>query len=249
MAVEYYLISLYSTFSYVFLRLFGLFISMPLIGSGILPLRIRVVLTMILTLMLMHVVPTMHFDTFSQMVVQSVVSFFTGIILGLIMQIPFQAFITGGQIMAYQMGLGFAMIVDPVTGVNTPSVSQFFFLLMAFTFLFLDIHLSLIQVVVTSFESNYIDLLFEPENIKILTKHFAQIFDFGLQLALTTVIMMLITNIALALMTKAAPSINIFSIGFPLMILTGILILYLSFFTASPLAVEILDKTLGLIEV
>ena len=249
MVIETYLITLYSTITHIFVRIFGLFISMPLMSTGIMPLRIRIVLTMLLSIMLLYIVPPVHFDTFLEMVIQSVFSFFTGVVIGLVMQIPFQAFITGGQIMAYQMGLGFAMVVDPVTGVNIPSVSQFFYILMTFTFLFLDVHLSLIRIIVQSFEGNYVTYLFEPGNIKVLTLHFAEVFSFGLQIALTTVIMMLITNIALALMTKAAPSINIFSIGFPLMILTGIAILYLSFFSSSPLAVEILEKTINLIEV
>lgn len=249
MAIETYLVTLYSTMVYTFVRIFGLFISMPLIGSGILPFRIRIVLTLVLSLMLLYVLPPIHFDTFFEMVIQSVFSFFTGIVIGFVMQVPFQAFITGGQIMAYQMGLGFALIVDPVTGVNIPSVSQFFYILMTFTFLFLDVHLSLIEIIVKTFQSEYLIYLFEPANIKVLTLHFAEIFAFGLQIALTTVIMMLITNIALALMTKAAPSINIFSIGFPLMILSGIAILSISFFSSSPLAVEILEKTIRLIEV
>lgn len=237
----------YSTFIFIFTRFFALFISMPLIGSSLVPLRLKIIYSMLLSLTFIGLVPVVHYQHFSHLVLALAQSFFTGIVLGLVMQIPFQAFVTGGQIMAYQMGLGFAMIVDPISGINTPSVSQFYFLLIAFTFFIADMHLSLIRIVIESFEINYVNLFLDPENIALLSRHFSLIFTFGLQIALTIVFSMLITNIALALMTKAAPAINIFSIGFPLMIITGIALIYMTFFTLSPQAMEILDTTLGLL--
>ena len=249
MPIEQYLMTFYSTFLDIFTRLFGLFIAMPLIGAGLLPLRVRMTLALVMSLMLVSSLPSVSYQNFPEMFISVISSFFTGVTLGLIMQIPFQAFITGGQIMAYQMGLGFAMVVDPITGVNTPSLSQFYFLLMAFTFLHFDIHLALMRLIIESFEVHYAQALFDPQNMKTLARHFAEIFDFGLQIALSTVFVMLITNMALALMTKAAPAINIFSIGFPLMIVTGVALTYLTFFSIAPQAVDILDKTLELIEI
>ena len=126
------------------------------------------------------------------------------------------------------MGLGFASFFDPMTQGRNSAISQFLVLTATLLFLALNAHLAMLSALVESFSTIPIasDLKsgFSMYRLVIWGE---QIFITGLKLSLPIVAALLITNIALGILTRAAPQLNIFGIGFPITIGVGFLMLTL----------------------
>ena len=127
------------------------------------------------------------------------------------------------------MGLGFAQITDPVNGVTVPIVSQFLTIVATLLFLAFNGHLALINIVFNSFIFLPIGNAFnQPEALWNVVAWASNMFSGALMAAIPAVTALLITNTALALMTRAAPQLNIFSVGFPITILLGLTVIALT---------------------
>jgi flagellar biosynthetic protein FliR len=126
------------------------------------------------------------------------------------------------------MGLGFASMVDPTNGVNVPVVSQFFIIIGTLLFLALGGHLMLIQLVVSSFESLPISATgVGRADFWSLISWGSQMFVGALWVAIPALISMLVITLSMGVMTRAAPQLNIFSVGFPVTMFMGFIILLL----------------------
>jgi flagellar biosynthesis protein FliR len=145
------------------------------------------------------------------------------------LRVVFGAFVHAGQIIAMQMGLGFASMVDPLNGVQVPVVSQFYVVLVTLMFLALDGHLALIEVLADSFRVMPI----APTGLALsgiwdLLGWASRMFAGALQIALPAVASLLLVNIAFGVMTRAAPQLNIFAIGFPISMILGFVVLLIT---------------------
>lgn len=152
-----------------------------------------------------------------------------GVALGLSIHIVFQAFVIAGQITAMQMGLGFASMNDPQNGVSVPVVGQFYLMIVTLLYLSLNGHLYAIQTIVQSFDVfplYQLNLLHLP--VKDVIDASSWLFLGGVKIALPAIAALLIVNLSIGVMTKAAPQLNIFSIGFPLTMILGMIILWFS---------------------
>ena len=151
-----------------------------------------------------------------------------GALLGLSLQLFFQAFVVAGQIVAIQMGMGFASMVDPANGVNVAVIGQFFTMLVTLLFLSMNGHLVVFEVLTESFTTL-------PVGGGLLSHHYWEIANklgwvlgAALLLVLPAITALLVVNIAFGVMTRAAPQLNIFAIGFPLTLVLGMVILWIS---------------------
>ena len=154
-----------------------------------------------------------------------------GISLGFLSNMVLNTFVLAGQIVALQTGLGFASIVDPVNGISVPAVGQFYLILATLLFWSLDGHLSMIRVVVMSFEAFPIgEAWFAPEQFRDIAHWAGWMFISAVTISLAPIVSLLIVNLAFGVMTKAAPQLNIFSIGFAIAQIMGLLIIWLTLF-------------------
>jgi flagellar biosynthetic protein FliR len=152
-----------------------------------------------------------------------------GVAMGFILQMVFGALVVGGQAIATSMGLGFAATIDPQNGVQVPVISQFFLILATLVFLALNGHLVLIETIVESFYLWPIGSGPLPENLAMHTVTWiAEVFKGALLIALPAVAAILLVNLAFGVMTRAAPQINIFAVGFPITIIAGFIMIMLS---------------------
>lgn len=204
--------------------------SVPVIGTMMVPVRIRLALAIALTIVIAPLAPRGPvidplslagvLVTFQQIVI--------GVAMGLALHFVFNAFVFAGEIIAMQMGLGFASMVDPQNGVSVPVVSQFYVILVTLVFLALDGHLALIELLADSFHTIPIG----PAGLALppmwdLVLRAGQVFAGALAVALPAVAALLVVNIAFGVMTRAAPQLNVFALGFPLTLLLGfVLILF-----------------------
>lgn len=226
-------------------RVSGMFLSMPLLGAKYVPALIKLGLVISISIAVSSAanVP-LTFELFSiQGILAVVTQFLIGLLMGFVFQLIMQSFVIAGQLIAMEMGLGFASMVDPNNGVNVPIVSQLYILLFSLLFLSVDGHLYLIEMLEASF--THFPVTASPLDLLGLDKLPALgsiMFSNSLKIALPALICLLIINLALGVMTKSAPQLNIFSIGFPITMLFGLVIIWLSILYVLPLFDDIVRE-------
>jgi len=146
-----------------------------------------------------------------------------------IVQLVFAAVVFAGQGVALSMGLGFASMVDPQNGQQVPVVAQLYVITSTLIFLGLDGHLLLIKMLLDSFTSLPIGIDgITKTDIWAVIAWSSRMFAGGLLLAMPVIVSLLLVNIGFGVATRAAPQLNIFSVGFPVTLMLGILLIWLT---------------------
>ena len=212
------------------MRIGAMLVAMPVIGTRLVSTRAKVVLTFLLSVMVLPLLPEVpQVEALSlQGMFISIQQVLIGVSLGFTLQLVFGALMIAGESIAMSMGLGFASMVDPANGVNVPVVSQLFIIMGTLIFLALGGHLMLIQLLVSSFESMPIatDGL-ERDSFWAIMSWGSQMFIGAIWVAIPALISMLVITLSMGVMTRAAPQLNIFSVGFPVTMFMGFIILML----------------------
>ena len=220
-----------SEFILPFTRVAALFSVAPVFSSPFLQLRIKVAIASILTIFIIPLLkPTHSVELFSSSgFIQIGVQLLIGLLMGFILRLVFSALTIAGENIAVTMGLGFAQITDPVNGVTVPIVSQFLSISATLLFLAFDGHLALINMLFDSF--TYIPVGYTFDYQVALWDVIAwgtNMFSGALMVAIPAITALLIANSSLALMTRAAPQLNVFSVGFPITIMLGLTVIALT---------------------
>jgi flagellar biosynthetic protein FliR len=170
-----------------------------------------------------------------------------GAAMGLTLQVVFNALVVGGQIIGASMGLGFASVVDPQNGIQVPVVSQLYFILGALIFLSLDGHLTMVELVARSFATLPVDGRgLEPRHFEGLSLWGGLLFGEGMRLALPVVLVVLLTNLALGVATRAAPQLNVFALGFSITLMLGLTAMLVSLGNLGPLFTDMLARAFAM---
>ena len=152
-----------------------------------------------------------------------------GAIMGFVVQLAFNALVFGGQVMAYSMGLGFAHMMDPTNGVQVPVVSQYWLILAMLAFLLGNGHLLLLGSVAQSFHILPVAVDgITRAGLWALLEWSSRLFAAGLLMALPVVMALLLVNIGMGVVSRAAPQLNIFAIGFPITLLMGFIVIWIT---------------------
>jgi flagellar biosynthetic protein FliR len=123
------------------------------------------------------------------------------------------------------MGLSFAFNMDPMHGTQVPVLGQFYSMLVMLTFLALDGHLRLIEVLVDGFRTMPVGTSgLGTDGIWSIITWGSQLFTGALSIALPGVTALLIVNVAFGVMSRAAPQLNLFAVGFPITLVFGLVI-------------------------
>jgi len=148
-----------------------------------------------------------------------------GTVMGMILQIVNGALVVGGQAVSGAMGLGMANMVDPNMG-NVPVISQFFIICSTLIFMGMGGHVLVISLLLESFKTLPIGQMLAPDMLMaVLLQWSTMMFLGALLLALPIMVSLLFVNIGVGVITRAAPALNIFAVGFPAMILVGMVLL------------------------
>ena len=210
-----------------FVRIGSCFMVAPAFGAIFVPARIRIVLAGAITLIIAPLIPTpagiTPFSAAGMIVtIQQVI---IGIALGFSLQLLFDAVTLGGQLLANSMGLSFAFNTDPMHGVETPVLGQLYTLLVMLTFLALNGHLALIELLVDGFRTLPVGTTgLGQEGVWSVIEWGSQLFSGSLAVALPGVTALLIVNVAFGVMSRAAPQLNLFAVGFPISLVFGLTI-------------------------
>lgn len=223
------LIAYLATFFWPFMRISAMFISIPVFSVKTVPARLKVMLSLLITFVMLPVLPAMPtVDLFSsQGLMISLQQLLIGISTGFILQMVFSILLFAGQGIAYSMGLGFASMVDPATGIQTPVIAQLFVIGSSLLFLAVDGHLLVIEMLAQSFVTLPVDERLDMADLWRMIVWSSQIFASGLLLAVPVMATLLFVNISFGIASKAAPQLQLFGVGFPITIMLGMLLIWI----------------------
>jgi flagellar biosynthetic protein FliR len=209
----------------------------PVFGARTIPMRVKLVLSLLLTLVVAPLLPAPPaVDPLSgEAVLITLNQILIGSAMGLALQLVFSMFVVGGQIIAFQMGLGFAAMVDPNSGTSVPVVGQFYVIVLTLLFLALDGHLVFIDILVDSFRTMPIGVDgLTRDGFWTLAMWGGQMYAGAVQIALPAIAALLVINLTFGVVTRSAPQFNIFSIGFPVTMIAGFFIMLATLATLLP---------------
>jgi len=211
-------------------RILGLVIAAPVFGNAAVPVSQKVVIGLLLATIIAPAIPAVPaVDPMSLagllILIQEML---IGLAMGFSMRVVFAAIEFAGEVSSMTMGLGFATFFDPGSAGRTSAISQLLSLVATMAFLAVNAHLVLISALAESFFTLPISATPMALGAPLeMAKWGSRIFSAGLQLSLPIIAALLITNVALGILTRAAPQLNLFGIGFPITLGVGFLALSL----------------------
>lgn len=218
-------------FLWPFIRISAAVMVMPVLGGSFTPAKVKILLAVALTLAIAPLLPPTPPLTLlsTEGLLRLLQEMLTGLAIGFVIQLVFDAIALGGQVISMTMGLGFAVFIDRQNGVNIPVLGQFFMMLGMLVFLSLDGHLAVIELLASSF-------LWLPltgsglgtADLAGLLEWSSQVFLIAARIALPAVTALMIVNLSFGVMSRAAPTLNLFAIGFPAAMLLGFTVIFLS---------------------
>jgi flagellar biosynthetic protein FliR len=210
------------------LRVGGFVLAAPMASETVIPRRIKIVMSLALAFLMAPLVQTpAALSIFSGAgLLAAAQELLIGVAIGMVVQLTFEALIFAGQTISMTMGLGFATLVDPQRGANTTVLGQMFMIFGILIYLSVNGHLVLLGALAESFQTLPVGAAHIDENFLLSVVMWgAHVFESGLLIALPAVIALVIVNLALGVVTRAAPQLNLFGIGFTITLLCGFFVL------------------------
>ena len=229
-------------------RVAGLLMTMPIIGSAMVPAQFRLLLALVITFLIAPLLPAMPVveplsaDSLRITLQQILI----GGMGGLLLHVYLAIFAMAGQMVSLQMGLGMAMMYDPVNGVSIPIIAQIYQVMATLMFLAVDGHLVVINVLANSFTAIPIAPVTSTTlDLHTLTLQVSWALGAAILIALPAITTMLLVNIAFGVMNRAAPQLNVFSLGFPMSMMAGLVVLAVSVSGLPGLFTELTNQALS----
>ncbi|TWI64585.1 flagellar biosynthetic protein FliR [Pseudoduganella lurida] len=228
-----------ASFLWPLTRVLGLIAASPVFGNARVPRTARLAFGVVVSIAIAPLVPAIPAadpSSYEGLLILAK-ELITGVMMGFALRIVFAAVEMAGEISSLTMGLGFASFFDPMSQGRSSAISQFLTWIATLTLLVANVHLLLLEALAESFVTLPISAkLFNGSGFWDVALWGARIFSAGVQLALPVVAALLITNVALGILTRAAPQLNLFGIGFPITLSAGFLVLMIALpYLATPL--------------
>ncbi len=241
----------------VIFRIGGLMIFGPLLSSVIIPMRVKLFLSLVVGLAVYPTVSTqVSVDIPIVLDLWSIAPLvFTelliGAAIGFMATLPLVSVQVGGLMMGQQMGLGFAQLFNPAAGVNENIIGQILFLMTMAGFVLIGGLESLILAVLNSFEHvppPALGMLSADLNmLSLIVGLLAAAFELALRVAAPLLALIFLQTIAMGFIAKTVPQINILSLGFPLRILSGLMVIVVGLVVIDEVVMELIDSTFTVI--
>ncbi|SAK42385.1 flagellar biosynthetic protein [Caballeronia arationis] len=241
-----------TSFLWPFVRILALIATAPVLSHLATPMRVKIGLAGFIALIVAPTLEAMpQVTVFSADGVWIIINqFLIGAALGMTMQIAFAAIDAAGEFIGQQMGLGFASLYDPRAGGNAVVISRYLNTIATLAFLLFDGHLQMMSALVNSFQSvpigaNVLGAAVHAQGWRTVASYGSSVFSTGLLLSLPVVAALLISNLALGILNRAAPQIGIFQVGFPVTMLVGLLLIQLMIPNLIPFFQRVFESGIG----
>jgi flagellar biosynthetic protein FliR len=219
-------------FLLIFTRVSGIFTTAPIFGSRNLPVYVKAGLSLIIAYILMPIVysPSAAIpDQLLRYVFVVASEFLLGLILGWVCSLIFSAVQMAGQLLDMQIGFGIVNVIDPQFGQQVPLVGNFKYILALLIFLVTNGHHVFLSALFNSFK--YVPVtgvIFHASLSELIVDMVFIIFITALKISLPVLVAILLTDVALGILAKTMPQMNIFVVGVPGKIFVGLFILALA---------------------
>ncbi|MEQ1836847.1 MAG: flagellar biosynthetic protein FliR [Candidatus Nitrotoga sp.] len=228
-------------------RILAMIASSPILGNKQVPTRVKIGLSVLLAIIIAPTIgeiPPVAVGSPQGLLIM-VQQIIIGVTMGFTMRLIFTAVEMAGELAGLQMGLGFASFYDPINATHSATIAQLLGILASLAFLAINGHLYLLSALATSFQTLPIGTMMSDKGIHGVVSWGASIFTYALQISLPILAALLITNIALGILTRASPQLNLFAVGFPITLAIGFFMLALSMPHFIPLLDRLVQEGLG----
>lgn len=231
-----------------FVRVLALFMTAPILHDQAVPARVKIAFSLLVSLLVAPLLPAEQHVPISSphaplVLAQQVL---IGATIGFAVRLVFAALELAGDVIGLQMGLSFAGFISPGTGEQTPIVGSFLGMVATLIFFAINGHLLLVAAVTESFHSLPVTEGPGPQiNVAAMVAAGGEVFRIGLHVALPVLATMLILNLALGVLARVAPQLNVFAIGFPATLLVGIIALMFALPTMGPVLQQVLAQSVS----
>lgn len=209
-----------------FLRVLAVFTAAPIFSSRAFPVRARIALALLVAVAAQASLPAQPVIRLDGAQAWGVAAqqVLVGLAIGFVVRLVFSAFELAGEVVGFQMGLNFAAFFDPAMGSQASATSRFFSYMASWMFVALNGHLLVLMAVVRSFDAFALDQsLLQALSLMKLYSLGAELFASALWIALPMVGMLMFINLALGIVSRVAPQMNIFVLGFPITLSVGLI--------------------------
>ncbi len=230
-----------------FTRIAAMLTIAPIFGARIVPLRVRLIVALLLTWVVLPLIPKVPpvdpLSAASALITAQ--QLLIGLAIGFSLQLVLATLVIAGQTIAMGMGLGFAQMVDPQNGVSVPVIGQYYLVVATLLFLSLNGHLALLRVLVDSFHSLPIGVdSLSREDFRAVAHWGVRMFGDAVKVALPAVAAILLVNLSFGVISRSAPQLNIFGVGFPMTLMLGFVVLVFALSSLLPELRQMLEEAL-----
>lgn len=236
-----------AAFIFPLARILAMIASSPVLGNKQIPVRVKIGLSVVLSFIIAPTIGAMPIVSVGSpqgllIIIQQII---IGIAMGFTIRLIFSAVEMAGELAGLQMGLGFASFYDPINATHSAIIAQWLGIIAALAFLSMNGHLYLLSALTESFHTLPVGNMISSKGFYSVVSWGGSIFAYALQISLPILAALLITNIALGILTRAAPQLNLFAVGFPVTLAIGFFMLALSMPYLSPLLDRLTHEGLG----
>lgn len=226
-----FLVDMWDIFLLIFVRVTGLFVVSPLFGRQNIPAYYKIGFSFLMTIILSYTVPVPEpaaYNSLAAFIFVVVKEFLTGLILGYISYLIVTAIYLAGQMIDMHIGFGMVSVFDPGSNIQIPVTANFYFILTMLMFLAIDGHHLLIYTLNESFALLPVGIGFSAGQglMDFVLSLFGSVFVLSIKIAAPVTAAILIADVALGVIAKAVPQVNVFIVGMPLKILLGLAVVF-----------------------
>lgn len=218
------------TFMLVSVRISAMLMAAPMFSTSSVSVPIRITIALSIAALMLQAIPIPKIDLMSPAGALALVSeAIIGIAIGFLFQMAFAAVALMGEQVSSAMGLGFAAMMDPSTGTQSPVITQFMTVMMLLIFMTLEGPHILLKQLAASFSVMPIGgAVFRPDALINLIKAASLLFSAALLISIPLVLGLFLITLLIGMLTRVAPQLNLFSVGFPITIIAGLVLLLVS---------------------
>ncbi len=229
-------------------RILAMIASSPILGNKQVPARIKIGLSVMLAIIIAPTIDAMPEVSLgsAQGLLIMIQQIIIGVAMGFSIRLIFSAVEMAGELAGLQMGLGFASFYDPVNATQSAIIAQWLGIIAALLFLAMNGHLLMLSALAESFHTLPIGSMMSNQGFYGIATWGGSIFSYAVQISLPILAALLITNIALGILTHAAPQLNLFAVGFPITLTIGFVVLALTLPYLSPLLDRLVQEGIGM---
>ncbi len=229
-----YILQNVDIFLVILVRMLGFFLMLPVISGRSVPAAAKISIAGSLAVIAFvsgMVTEIYYYDNFIGYVVLLAVEFFTGLLIAYGVSTAFQLFYFTGQLVDYQIGFSMVSVFDPVSQIQVPVTGNFYYLIICAFFVMTNGLRQMIHTLYFSYEvlpPGAANLIGNPDLFSMILTIMTSFIVLAVRIALPIMATILVVDVALGLLVKAVPQMNIFVVGMPMKLMIGLIVLYIT---------------------